>query len=163
MTGPIDPDPAHAFSVLSPQEKMAGEFSHHLATAREEEEDYHQQSFDNERLAQYKATYEELGYVILPSPALLSPKDLVILRAASERVIDKTRAGEWTRRRIVGKQFPPFETDEERPDVWGVQHVMHPELKEPLFSQWYGSKRLVQVMAFLLGCDDESEVQMGKP
>lgn len=131
---------------------MTGEFSPMTG-------ENHQQTVDH--LAQYKATYEELGYVILPSPALLSPNDLVSLREAAERIINKTRAGEWKRRRIVGKQFPPFDTEEERPDVWGVQHVMHYELGEPSFAQWYGSQKSVQTMAFLLGCD-EKEVQMGE-
>lgn len=131
---------------------MAGEFSPVTA-------ENHQQTVDH--LARHKATYEELGYVILPSPALLSPNDLVSLREAAERIITKTRAGEWKRRRIVGRQFPPFDTEEERPDVWGVQHIMHYELGEPSFAQWYGSQESVQAMAFLLGCD-EQEVQMGE-
>lgn len=131
---------------------MAGEFSPTQPAAN---------ALNNHLLSQYKATYDELGYVILPSPTLLSPNDLVTLREAAERIIDKTRAGEWTKRRIVGKQFPPFETEEERPDVWGVQHIMHYELGEPAFAQWYGNQKSVQTMAFLLGCE-ENEVQMGK-
>ncbi|KAF8317085.1 hypothetical protein DL93DRAFT_2055855 [Clavulina sp. PMI_390] len=115
--------------------------------------------FTDADLEQFKATFNELGYVILPSPLLLSQRDLIALREASARAIAKTRSGEWTRRRVVGKQFPPFDTDEERPDAWGVQHVMHPDLGESEFVRWYGSERLVKVMAHFLGCE-ETEVQM---
>jgi hypothetical protein len=39
-------------------------------------------------------------------------------------------------RRLVGTQFPPWN---EGTDVWGVQHMMHPDLNEPVFAEWYGS------------------------
>jgi hypothetical protein len=59
----------------------------------------------------------------------------------------------------VGKQFPPFVGDE--PDSWGVQHIMHPDLHEPIFTRWYGSERLVGAATSLLGCGEE-DVQMGE-
>lgn len=102
--------------------------------------------------------YDQQGYVIIPD--FLDPSELVVLRSATDRVVTKTRSGEWPYRRIRGKQFPPFETDEEVPDVWGVQHVMHPDLGERNFATWYASRRLVDVAKGLLGCE-ENELQMG--
>lgn len=115
-------------------------------------------------LQHIQSAYDEQGYVILPldSPlSLLNDSELEVLRQASQRAIDRTRLGDWPHRRVVGKQFPPFDTDEALPDVWGVQHLMHYDLREPEFAKWYGNENLVIVMSKLLGCD-ESEVQMGQ-
>ncbi|KAF8451938.1 hypothetical protein L210DRAFT_3499099 [Boletus edulis BED1] len=104
-----------------------------------------------------KATHDDQGYVLVPD---LIPSDLLpALRAACDRVIAKTRTGAWPHRRTVGKQFPPF--DAAHPDSWGVQHVMHPALGEPVFAQWYTSEGVRTVSAALLGCDVRS-LQMGR-
>lgn len=103
-----------------------------------------------------KATYDDQGYVLVPS---LIPSDLLpALRTACDRIIAKTRAGIWPHRRTVGKQFPPF--DDANPDSWGVQHVMHPALGEPVFAQWYTSEALRSVAATLLACETGT-LQMG--
>lgn len=60
--------------------------------------------------------------------------------------------------RLVGTQFPPWT---EGTDVWGVQHLMHPELKEPVFAEWYGSPQLQEAVCQLLGTKPE-ELQLGK-
>ena len=96
-----------------------------------------------------KATYEDQGYVLVPD--LITPDLLSSLRAACNRVVTKTRAGAWPHRRTVGKQFPPF--DDTNLDSWGVQHVMHPELGEPVFVRWYTSEGVRATAAALLGCD----------
>jgi len=103
-----------------------------------------------------KSLYDKHGYVIVPS---LIPTQLnKPLREATERVIARTRSGKWPHRRTVGKQFPPF--DNNNPDSWGVQHLMHPDLGEPVFAQWYTSEPLVQTICRLLDCD-EDDLQMG--
>ncbi|KAI0791422.1 hypothetical protein C8Q75DRAFT_758101 [Abortiporus biennis] len=104
-------------------------------------------------MSKFKDAYETQGYVLIPSCI----SDIDSLRAASERVITKTRSGQWPYRRTVGRQFPPFGEDES--DSWGVQHVMHPDLEEPIFSQWYTSDHLTDVVKDLLECE-ESELQM---
>lgn len=103
-----------------------------------------------------KVTYDDQGYVLVPD--LISPDLHPTLRAACDRVIAKTRAGAWPHRRTVGKQFPPF--DDTNPDSWGVQHVMHPALGEPVFARWYTSEGVRAVAAALLGCD-AGALQMG--
>ncbi|KAG9005286.1 hypothetical protein FRB94_000411 [Tulasnella sp. JGI-2019a] len=100
-----------------------------------------------------KSRFDEQGYVIVPD--LISPIHLQPLKDACDRVIAKTRSGEWTHRRIVGKQFPPFIDMEGEPDSWGVQHLMHPDLAEPVFAEWYGSEGVKNVCQQLMGCKEE--------
>jgi len=103
-----------------------------------------------------KATYNQQGYVVVPG--LIDPECKPALEEASERIIARTRAGLWPHRRTVGKQFPPY--GDENPDSWGVQHVMHPDLGEPAFVQWYTSSKLLAAVTELLGCK-ETDLQMG--
>ena len=104
-----------------------------------------------------KEKYDEQGFVVVPG--LVPPEHLEALEAACERVIARTRSGEWPHRRTVGRQFPPYGDGD--PDSWGVQHVMHPDLGEPAFARWYTSDALVRVVTELLGCQ-EDDLQMGK-
>lgn len=105
-----------------------------------------------------KEHYERYGYVIVPD--LIPQDDWSALVDACDRVVERTRAGNWPHRRVVGKQFPPYGDD--HPDSWGVQHVMHPDLKEPIFAKWYTSTDLLSAVTNLLGCSGE-ELQMGEP
>lgn len=102
-----------------------------------------------------KARFEEDGFVIISG--LITPEDFPRLERACDHVISRTREGSWLHRRTVGKQFPPYGDD--NPDSWGVQHVMHPDLEEPVFSQWYTSTAVINAVQTLLGCDDQ--LQMG--
>lgn len=104
-----------------------------------------------------KEDYARDGFVFVPG--LVSDSEMPALRAACDRVVAKTRAGEWPHRRVVGKQFPPYDND--NPDSWGVQHVMHPALGEPAFVRWYGSEGVVGTAVSLLECQEE-EIQMGE-
>ena len=101
--------------------------------------------------------YEQQGYVIVPN--LIPSDQLETLEAACKRVIARTRSGEWTHRRTVGRQFPPYGDDDQ--DSWGVQHVMHPDLGAPAFARWYTSDPLVDVVRELLGCA-EDQLQIGQ-
>ena len=104
-----------------------------------------------------KALYDSQGYVVISS--LLPISSFAKLQQAAEHAIASTRQGQWPYRRTVGKQFPPF--DESNPDSWGVQHVMHPDLHEPVFAKWYTSDPVVQTVSTLLECDMD-DLQMGK-
>ncbi|CEG76955.1 hypothetical protein RMATCC62417_11775 [Rhizopus microsporus] len=97
---------------------------------------------------------KENGYVIVDN---LIPQDMFTkLREACDRVVDKARKGEWKYRRLVGTQFPPWT---EGTDVWGVQHLLHPDLNEPIFAQWYGSCKLLEAVQQLLNAKHE-ELQL---
>ncbi|KAF8915054.1 hypothetical protein CPB85DRAFT_1375230 [Mucidula mucida] len=102
-----------------------------------------------------KAHFDEQGFVIVPD--LISPDDLAVLRAACDDVVARTRRGEWTLRRTVGKQFPPYGDGD--PDSWGVQMLMHPALGHPVFAKWYTSEALTDTVKDLLQCRDE-DLQM---
>jgi hypothetical protein len=95
---------------------------------------------------------------------LLEEPWLTKLRAASERVLERARAGpddplRWKYVRAVGKQFPPFPTD--RDDIWGVQHLMHPDLHEPIFLDWYTSPKLLATVSEIIGsCQDDLQLEL---
>lgn len=103
-----------------------------------------------------KTIYDDQGFVVVPG--LIPPEHWSELEAACQRVIQKTRDGTWPHRRTVGRQFPPFNND--NPDSWGVQHLMHPQLSEPVFGRWYTSDKLLEVVKELLDCRDD-ELQLG--
>ena len=103
-----------------------------------------------------KTLYEEQGYVIVSG--LIQEDDWPKLEGACQRVVKLTREGSWPHRRTVGKQFPPY--GDENPDSWGVQHIMHPDLHEPAFANWYTSPKLLAAVTTLLGCQTE-DLQMG--
>ncbi|KAF6756732.1 hypothetical protein DFP72DRAFT_810016 [Ephemerocybe angulata] len=111
--------------------------------------------------AYYKTFYDKYGYVVIPSNApisLIPSYDAFFkLQESCERAISKTRSGEWPHRRTVGKQFPPY--GEDNPDSWGVQHLMHFELQEWAFAEWYCSDRVLDAVTLLLGCQRE-DLQM---
>ncbi|KAJ7143410.1 hypothetical protein C8R43DRAFT_1199446 [Mycena crocata] len=102
-----------------------------------------------------KTVFEEEGFVIIPG--LISPEDFPRLERACDHVISRTRDGSWPHRRTVGKQFPPYGDD--NPDSWGVQHLMHPDLEELAFSQWYTSTAVIHAVRTLLNCQ-EDQLQM---
>ena len=89
---------------------------------------------------------------------LLEEPWLTKLREATERVLERARAGpddplRWKYVRAVGKQFPPFPTD--RDDIWGVQHLMHPDLHEPIFLDWYTSPKLIAAVCEIIGATED--------
>ncbi|KAH8551490.1 hypothetical protein BGW37DRAFT_537989 [Umbelopsis sp. PMI_123] len=85
------------------------------------------------------------GFVIIDN--LIKPELLGPLREAAERAIKKARAGEWKERRFVGTPFPPWD---QGTDVWGVQHLLHPDLGESIFAEWYGSEEMINAVCELL-------------
>ncbi|KAJ7467110.1 hypothetical protein FB451DRAFT_405897 [Mycena latifolia] len=102
-----------------------------------------------------KEHFEQEGFVIIPG--LIPPEDFARLEKGCAHVTSRTRDGAWPHRRTVGKQFPPY--GDSNPDSWGVQHLMHPDLEEPIFSQWYTSTPVINAVQTLLGCE-EDELQM---
>jgi len=78
-------------------------------------------------------------------------------------VISKTRSGSWPYRRTVGSQFPPYKDppEGEEVDIWGVQHVLNPDLGEDskVFLKWYCGDEIVGIARELLKCQEE-DLQM---
>lgn len=95
---------------------------------------------------------------------LLDEPWLTKLREASNRILERARAGpndpsRWRYVRAVGKQFPPFPTDRE--DIWGVQHLMHPDLQETIFLEWYTSPKLLATVCEIIGAEvDDLQLEL---
>jgi ectoine hydroxylase-related dioxygenase (phytanoyl-CoA dioxygenase family) len=78
------------------------------------------------------------GYVVIDQavdPSVLEP-----LRAAADRVTRKARSGKWPHVRRAPEG-----------DIWGVSHLLHPELDEPVFAEYMASPPVLEVAADLLG------------
>lgn len=103
-----------------------------------------------------RTLYEQHGFVIVPG--LIGDDKRQELEHACERIIARTRSGSWPHRRTVGKQFPPYGND--NVDSWGVQHLMHPDLGENAFIDWYTSEAVTDVCKELLSCREE-DLQLG--
>jgi len=101
------------------------------------------------------------GYVIIP--ALLSPKDLALLREAARRTTDLARSGTWPYVRTLPRQFPPWpiSTPSSPPKngIWGVQGLLNPELPDhEAFTKSYFSSTTLDVVKELLQCTHEDLV-----
>jgi hypothetical protein len=86
----------------------------------------------------------EEGYVILDDavePRLMGP-----LREAAARVTERTRAGGW-----------PYKRGIEGGDIWGIHHLLHPDLGEPAFAEYMATDAVLEVARDLLG----GELRMG--
>jgi hypothetical protein len=59
--------------------------------------------------------------------------------------------------RFVGTPFPPWD---QGTDVWGVQHLLHPDLGESIFAEWYGSEEMINAVCELLEVKPD-ELQLG--
>lgn len=68
------------------------------------------------------------GFVVIRS--LLSQEKLAALRAATASTIALARSGAWPHIRTVPKQFPPWPSTppDDGAGIWGVQHLLHPDL-----------------------------------
>lgn len=96
------------------------------------------------------------GYVIIPSK--LSQPEINDLRQACEHVKLLAVAGKWPHIRTLPKQFPPWSSDVSK-GIWGVQHLMHPDLPfHDLFTTSYFSNFVIQPVQELLSCSEEQLV-----
>jgi ectoine hydroxylase-related dioxygenase (phytanoyl-CoA dioxygenase family) len=90
--------------------------------------------------------FREQGYFIL-DPAV--PEGMLEpLRKATRRVTAKARAGEWPHVRRAGDD-----------DIWGVSHLLHPDLEEPIFAEYIASSVVLDVVADMLDVPQEEKEQ----
>ncbi|KAJ5782593.1 hypothetical protein N7457_004367 [Penicillium paradoxum] len=69
------------------------------------------------------------GFVVVRN--LLSPTEVEHYREIATKATTLTRTGGWPHFRTVPKQFPPWPTTvppASEGGIWGVQHLMHPEM-----------------------------------
>lgn len=104
----------------------------------------------------YLADLERDGFVVVKS--IVSPEKLQTLRDAAIKVEAMARRGEWPHIRTVGKQFPPWQWEPEK-GIWGVQHLMNPELPgHEIFTELYFSEEVLSIVRELLQCEDDQLV-----
>ncbi|KAK1775392.1 phytanoyl-CoA dioxygenase [Copromyces sp. CBS 386.78] len=108
---------------------------------------------------------QENGFTVIRS--LLTPIELSTLRSAADSLTALARAGSWPYIRTVGKQFPPWPSvpPADGSGIWGVQHLLHPDLPLPkedkdAFLKLYFSPALLAIAKQLLpeGTKDEDLV-----
>lgn len=107
----------------------------------------------------YLSSLQRDGYVLIPS--LLTPKETSHLRTVASRAAHLARTGQWPHFRTVPKQFPPWPKDlppAEEGGIWGVQHLLHPEMEgRSEFAGVYFSEKVLGVVEELLGVDAGKE------
>ena len=89
--------------------------------------------------------YENSGYTMIDNAipeGLLEP-----LRQATARVTEKTRKGEWPHKRRAGED-----------DIWGVSHLLHPDLGEPIFAEYIASPVVIDIVGGLLKIKPQDHV-----
>ncbi|PTB68976.1 hypothetical protein BBK36DRAFT_1192626 [Trichoderma citrinoviride] len=126
---------------------------HHLATMSAQTSSSSSSS-SSPKLSQLQAN----GFVVVKS--ILAPSQLSLLRAASLEAASLARAGKWPHVRTIGKQFPPWDpADAPSHGIWGVQHLMHPQLPgHAAFAALYFSEEILGIVKELLECKDDELV-----
>jgi EEF1A N-terminal glycine/lysine methyltransferase len=104
----------------------------------------------------YLEQLERDGFVVVK--AILTPDALSALRDCSSIVVENARCGKWPHVRVLGKQFPPWESTTEH-GIWGVQHLMNPDMPgNAQFAEVYFSEEVLGISKQLLQCDDDDLV-----
>jgi len=98
----------------------------------------------------YLDALERDGFVKVPN--LLPPHLLLAVKAASKYVTQNARAGHWPYVRTVPKQYPPWLDWKEGDNIWGIQHLLHPDMNvREVFAEVYFSDEVLDVVKELIG------------
>ncbi|GKZ17942.1 hypothetical protein AbraIFM66951_007818 [Aspergillus brasiliensis] len=105
------------------------------------------------------------GFVRIPS--LLTPSEIAHFRSIASAATTLTRTGKWPHFRTVPKQFPPWPKTAppaSEGGIWGVQHLLHPEMPgRSEFAKFYFSEKVLAVAEELLGVKPGSEGDTTEP
>lgn len=104
---------------------------------------------------QHHKEIEEKGYTVVRN--FLTPEEIDQYKKLSNKLIDISRAGNWPFVRINGKQFPPWDSEDDKPDIWGVTHLMHPDFNDVGGEQYqllYSSEKLLYIVKDILQTDE---------
>lgn len=102
----------------------------------------------------YLEDLQQDGFVLIPS--LLPPHLLLAAQATSKYLVSRARTGGfWPHVRTVPKQYPPwpkFESPDQKLNIWGVQHLLHPELHRlrDVYAEIYFANEILSVVRQLL-------------
>ncbi|KAI9672134.1 MAG: hypothetical protein M1831_001947 [Alyxoria varia] len=116
---------------------------------------------------------QTLGYTVIPRA--LSPSQVSHIHAVATNATDGARAGMWPHVRTLPKEFPPWPqtkegaSSETEPEIWGVQHLMHPDLPghEEFAKVYFGDevlgpvKEILGVGGKLSGSEDAEGQEVG--
>ncbi|WPH00707.1 Hypothetical protein R9X50_00353700 [Acrodontium crateriforme] len=108
---------------------------------------------------QLRASLAKDGFVRIP--AAIPADRLEKFREAATEATRLARAGQWPYIRTVGKQFPPWNVEDRDKGVWGVQHLMHPDMPAHLrktFAESYFDDEVVQCVRDLLQAPEDTLV-----
>ncbi|KAJ5497229.1 Phytanoyl-CoA dioxygenase [Penicillium fimorum] len=102
------------------------------------------------------------GFVVVRN--LLTPAEVSHSRDIATTATTLTRTGSWPHFRTVPKQFPPWPTTvppASEGGIWGVQHLMHPEMPgRESFARCYFSPSILTVAEELMGIENtDSETE----
>lgn len=95
------------------------------------------------------------GYVVIRN--LLTPNLLLALQATCKYLTSSARAGQWPHVRTVPKQYPPWPPFRAGDNIWGIQHLLHPDMKDrDVFAEVYFSDAVLDVVKELVGLSPTS-------
>jgi hypothetical protein len=104
-----------------------------------------------------RASLDRDGFVRIPHA--FPPADVERFRAACQRTIELARSGRWKHVRTLPKQFPPWNDDPRETGIWGVQHLLHPDLPDTdTFAESYFGRQIVLPVTQLLDCSEQELV-----
>ena len=97
-----------------------------------------------------RAALDRDGFVRIPNA--FGGQELEHFRTAAKHATDLARAGKWPYLRTLPKQFPPW-SDEPSQGIWGVQHLLHPDMPErKVFAESYFNDTMIDVITGILQC-----------
>lgn len=92
------------------------------------------------------------GYVKIPN--LVTSHLLLALQAACKYQTERARNGKWPYVRTVPKQYPPWQLWKPGDNIWGIQHLLHPDMPiRDVFAELYFSDQVLDVVKELVGLD----------
>jgi hypothetical protein len=96
------------------------------------------------------------GFVKIPD--LLPPHLLLAAKASCKYTTDRARQGKWPHVRTVPKQYPPWQEWKTGDNIWGVQHLLHPDMNvRDTFAEIYFSDEVLSVVKELVGLKDDPQ------
>jgi Phytanoyl-CoA dioxygenase (PhyH) len=128
----------------------------------------HHEYLASTNLSALRSHLSKDGFVLIPG-ALKSP-ELTSLHRACAHLTSLARQGHWPYIRTLPKQFPPWKASDYTNGIWGVQHLLHPDLpiyksdnkdsgdqaeSRELFAASYFSDLIIEPVKELLQCEEE--------
>ena len=103
-----------------------------------------------------RASLDHEGFVTIPNA--LSENELYNLRAACHKSAQLARMRKWPYVRTLPKQFPPWDDDVSN-GIWGVQHLLHPNINDSLlYRRSYFNSTVIDSVTALLDCSRDDLV-----